>query len=129
MQWGCQWDKLKQDLYHPVLPYRTEGKLIFPLCSSCVESQFPNSLHKRSHYCHRSNTKRALTGTWCTPELEALNQSYKLLKVNEIWHFPHSSTTLFTEYINTFLKIKQEADSTISNKQLIIVFASSLIFT
>ena len=25
-----------------------------------------------------------------------------------IWHFPQSSTTLFTQYINNFLKLKQE---------------------
>ena len=30
--------------------------------------------------------------------------------MHEIWHFPQTSTQLFTQYINTFLKIKQEAD-------------------
>ena len=25
-----------RSLYHPVLPYRTQGKLIFPLCRTCV---------------------------------------------------------------------------------------------
>jgi len=25
-----------RDLYHPVLPYRQERKLLFPLCASCV---------------------------------------------------------------------------------------------
>ena len=26
-----------------------------------------------------------------------------------MWHFPRSSTKLFSEYVNTFLKIKQES--------------------
>lgn len=100
-----------EDLYHPVLPYRTQGKLLFPLCRSCVESQLPRSLLDRSHHCPHSDSEHALTGTWCTPEIEvALAQGYVLLKVHEVWHFSHTSTSLFSQYINTFLKLKQEAD-------------------
>ena len=58
------------ELYHPVLPYRTGEKLTFPLCSSCVESQLPKSIHNRTRYCHHTDTDQALKGTWCTPELE-----------------------------------------------------------
>ena len=58
------------ELYHPVRPYQTGGKLIFPLCSSCVESQLTKSIHNRTRYCHHTDTERALKGTWCTPELE-----------------------------------------------------------
>ena len=31
-------------------------------------------------------------------------------QVHEIWHFPDSSSTLFTDYINKFLKVKQKTD-------------------
>lgn len=41
---------------------------------------------------------------------EALTQGYDILKIHEIWHFPQTSTSLFAQYINTFLKLKQEAD-------------------
>lgn len=58
------------ELYHPVLPCRTGCKLTFPLCSSCVESQLPKSIHNRTRYCHHTDTERALKGTWCTPQLE-----------------------------------------------------------
>lgn len=27
------------ELYHPVLPYRSEGKLNFPLCQTCVQHE------------------------------------------------------------------------------------------
>lgn len=47
---------------------------------------------------------------WCSVELKkALEKGYRLLQVHEVWHFPATSDELFKEYINTFLKIKQEA--------------------
>ena len=50
-------------------------------------------------------------GTWCTPELmEAKRQGYTILKLYEVWHFPYTSTQLFKQYVNTFLKLKQEAN-------------------
>ena len=98
-------------LYLPVLPYRAQGKLLFPLCRSCVEAELAKPLLERSRDCPHADRDRALTGTWTTVELEeAIAQGYDIVKVHEIWHFPQTSTQLFTQYINTFLKIKQEAD-------------------
>jgi hypothetical protein len=34
---------------------------------------------------------------------------YRVDQIYEVWHFPQSSHDLFASYINTFLKIKQEA--------------------
>ena len=98
-------------LYHPVLSYRTGGKLTFPLCRTCVERQ-------QHEPCTCSEEQRALTGTYCTPELQkAMEKGYRLLKVYEVYHWDESaqydpvtkSGGLFTSYINLFLKIKQEA--------------------
>ena len=98
-------------LYMPVLPYRAHGKLLFPLCRSCVEEEIAKPLLERSHHCSHSDQERSLTGTWCTIEIEeALQQGYEIIKLHEIWHFTQTSTTLFADYINTFLKLKQEAD-------------------
>ena len=33
---------------------------------------------------------------------------YRLLAIHEVWHFPQQSDELFKDYIDTFLKIKQE---------------------
>lgn len=98
-------------LYHPVLPYRYGKKLTFPLCAACLEhEQSKKCLHHRSWKCDHDDESRALVGTWCTPELEkAVEKGYRILYVYEIWNFPQSSNTLFTEYINTFLKLKVEA--------------------
>ena len=33
----------------------------------------------------------------------------RLLAIHEVWHFPQQSDELFKDYIDTFLKIKQES--------------------
>ena len=97
-------------LYHPVLPYRSGGKLTFPLCRTCVQEEQPKPLTQRSYVCRHTDSERCLVGTWCTPELqEAVNQGYVIQCVYEIWHFSRKSNQLFSSYVNTFLKIKQEA--------------------
>ncbi len=48
----------------------------------------------------------------------ALEKGYKVLEIFEVWHYEKTSkfdgedqdTGLFTKYVNTFLKLKQEAD-------------------
>lgn len=73
------------DLYHPVLPHKhMNGKLTFDLVSP----------------------KR---GTWTTVELKlALEKGYVITHIDEIWDY-ESSTIIFKEYVDTFIKIKQEA--------------------
>jgi len=62
-------------LYHPVLPYRHQGKLTFPLCRSCVEQEMSKPLLEKSHCCSHTLEQRTLRGTWCTPELiKAVNR-------------------------------------------------------
>ncbi|XP_062615550.1 uncharacterized protein LOC134277248 [Saccostrea cucullata] len=93
-------------LFHPVLPYRTGGKLLFPLCRTCAQQQDSTSQHP----CQHTDRERSLTGTWVTCELhKALDMGYTLEGIYEVWHFKESSQDLFKDYINTFLKIKQEA--------------------
>ena len=100
-----------RQLYIPVLPTKCNGKLVFSLCHACSEGY-------QNIVCNHSEKDRAFTGTWVTDEIKmALAQGYKLLKIYEIWHFdnisqydPSTKTGgIFTEYVNTFLKVKQEA--------------------
>ena len=77
-------------LFHPVLPVRHGGKLTFPLCMTCVKEEQAKPLLERSAICHHTPSQRRLRGTWCTPELEkAVEKGYTLLKIHEVWHFPH----------------------------------------
>ncbi len=89
-------------LFHPVLPYRSKGKLMFPLCRSCILEECCD--------CEHSLDERALEGTWCTPELaKALAKGYVIAEVREVHHFERFKTGMFEDYVNTFLKRKQEA--------------------
>ena len=99
-------------LFHPVLPVRAGGKLTFPLCRSCVEEEQAKPMLERTHYCQHTNAERTLRGTWCTPELfKAVEKGYTLIKIHEVWHFPpeQRQTGLFANYVNTWLKLKQES--------------------
>ena len=90
-------------LRHPVLPYRTQDKLMFPLCKSCADT-----LNKTT--CTHSEQERSILGTWCHVELmKAIEKGYQISKIHEVWHFPNHTDELFKEYVNIFLKIKQEA--------------------
>ena len=100
-------------LYHPVLPYRSEKskKLLFPLCRTCAEQS-------NQERCTHSDDERALEGTWVTLEVqEAQKLNYKIEKIEEVWHWAVQSEYdpetksggLFTSYIDTFLRIKQES--------------------
>jgi len=97
-------------LYHPVLPYHQEGKLLFPLCATCVEEQMPKRPWERTADCIHTDEQRVLTGTWCTPELhKAVELGYEVQYVHEVWQFDETCEGLFRDYVNTWLKIKQEA--------------------
>ncbi len=41
--------------------------------------------------------------------LKAIEKGYRVLCLHEVWHFPEQSDELFKEYVDTFLKIKEES--------------------
>ncbi|TWW73994.1 hypothetical protein D4764_15G0013900 [Takifugu flavidus] len=92
-------------LLFPVLPHKSEGgKLLFTLCRTCAET------NNEGGPCEHDDEGRALTGVWVTVEfIKALEVGYRVGKITEVWHFDKSSDTVFTDYIHTFLKGKQEA--------------------
>ena len=99
------------DLLYPVLPLKCNGKLKFPLCYKCTCSE-------SKERCQCLDSERMFTHSYCTPELDvALNMGYLIIQVHEVLHWAETEMYdpvtkkggLFTEYINTFLKLKQEA--------------------
>jgi len=87
-------------LYLPVLPVSINHKLLFPLCINCAKSN-----NKSECIC----IEREFVGTWTTEELKlAINKSYKIKKIYEILHYKER-TNIFSGYINTWLKVKQES--------------------
>lgn len=98
-------------LHLPLLPSHINGKLMFTLCRTCAETQVQDK-------CCHSDDERSLTGVWVSEELKvAFQLGYKIVKVYEVWHFdevaeynPDTKTGgLFTDYINMWLAVKQEA--------------------
>lgn len=62
-------------LYHPVLPMKCNGKLMFPLCRMCAET-----LQQES--CSHADDERMLLGTWVTEEVKkAVEKGYIIQKV------------------------------------------------
>lgn len=101
-----------EKVFHPVLPVKMKGKLMFPLCRKCVEEQLDRPWHERTNICPHSDAERILHGTWWTVELQkAVEMSYKIMKIHEVRYFPEEQRKerLFAPYVNTRLKNKTEA--------------------
>ena len=93
-----------------VLPYKFGGKLLFPLCRTCAESE-------SSDLCTCNDADRTIHGRFCTPELhKAVELGYKIIQIYEVHHWAETtqydpaskSGGLFAGYITLFLKYKQE---------------------
>ncbi|XP_054280097.1 uncharacterized protein LOC128998123 [Macrosteles quadrilineatus] len=95
------------DLYHPVLPMKMNDKLMFVLCRVCGENL------SSSGECHHGVEERALVGTWTMMEIrKAVEKGYTILERYELWQYEMATFQnggLFTEFIDKFLKTKQEA--------------------
>ena len=103
----------------PLLPYRCNGKLTFPLCARCVKKGEVGE-------CECTQDQRALVGTWLTPELkEAECIGYKILEFYEVLHYECTSQYdpetgkggIMSSYVNQFMKLKLEASGYPPNVQ------------
>ena len=76
---------------------------MFALCQTCAETLIQTP-------CEHTDEERTLTGTWVSLELDlARERGYQVVKIHEVWDFDQKSQTLFKDYIDMFLKKKQEA--------------------
>jgi len=97
-------------LYHPVHPYKSNSKLMFLLCSACADTM-------NQGYCTHSEKERCIVGTWVVDEVRKAVEMGSIVKeVFEFWEYKvtcfdkgSNSGGLFTEYVNMFLKLKQES--------------------
>ena len=88
-------------LFHPLLPYRANGKLMFPLCRTCAENlqQTP---------CEHSDSKRTLSGTWPSIEIQkACELGYRVVKLTEV--ISKTGQLIYSKVILTpFLKLNKK---------------------
>ena len=104
------------NFYHPVLHFRSNNKLLFCLCRSCVFERNISGECKHLRY-----DQRALTGTRVLDELRlAVEKVYRILDIYVVYEYQitqYSRETaeggLFVDIINTFLKLKAEANVTV----------------
>jgi hypothetical protein len=97
-------------LFHPVLPFRCNSRLLFYVDLALYSIIEPRTTHE-------TVAERALTGTWVLEEIRlAVQHEYKLVEVHELYEYlvtrydPQTGDGgLFAEYINTFLKPKSVA--------------------
>ncbi|XP_031342995.1 uncharacterized protein LOC116170631, partial [Photinus pyralis] len=103
-----------QNLFHPVLPIKLNNKLMFPLCYSCAKNFTQED-------CSHEIGDRAIVGTWVADEIvKSIEKGYRIMEVYEVWsykteQYDGKSGGLFTEMMNKFIKIKQEASGWPSN--------------
>jgi len=68
-----------EKLYHPVLPFRCNNKLMFCLCRTYVHTSSEDCVHTRDE-------DRALTGTWVMDVLGlAVEKGYRILEIYEVY--------------------------------------------
>ena len=99
-------------LYHPVLPFRCNNKLLFCLCKSCAIEQ-----NSENECGHETVAGRAFTGTWVINEVRMdVQKGYEVTEIFEVYKYnviQYDRQTghggLFVEYIDLFLKLKTKA--------------------
>ncbi|PIC12835.1 hypothetical protein B9Z55_028194 [Caenorhabditis nigoni] len=97
-----------RDCALPVLPHRGNGKLLFPLCSTCASTKNPPPK------CPHTNVSdRYLTGVWCHDELNlAISEGYTILRYHEVWNWPAEAWFrggFFESFMKPLLKMKHAA--------------------
>ena len=71
---------------------------------------FPLEQENQTTPCHHNDDERSISGCRVSIELvKAIEKGYMVARIDEVWHFPQSSDTLFSDYVKTFLQYKQEA--------------------
>jgi len=71
------------DLYHPVLPFRCNKKLLFCLCRTYAFEQ-----NMRGPCRHLSAAERAISGTWVLGEVRmAVSKGYRILEIHEVYEY------------------------------------------
>ena len=98
-----------KNAYIPWLPARIETpsgpKLVYTNCVKCA-TEFNFNIN----VCNHSEQDRALTGIYTSDELfAAMDSGYKVLACYEVWHYHTWTTLTYKEYVQQWMKVKQEA--------------------
>ena len=68
-------------LYHSVLPYKSNSKLMFPMCSACADTMNQGN-------CTYTDEEKCIVGTWVVDEVsKAIEIGCILKNVFEFWEY------------------------------------------
>jgi len=77
-------------LYHPVLLYKSNSKLMFPLCYACAYKVNQGK-------CTHCDEERCIVGTWVVDEVrKAVEMGYSVMDVFEFWEYEVTSFDINT---------------------------------
>lgn len=89
-----------KNLLLPILPLLLDKKIYYTLCRTCASE-------KPTGDCDHTDEERSFVGVFTTPELQiATANDYRITRMFEVWHYPQSSTSLFTKFIDDFYAVK-----------------------
>ena len=99
------------ELYHPVLPYRHQGKLTFPLCRSCVEQEMSNRSWRSliAVPTLSNNARYEEPGVPQNSSKPSNRVTRSGVSMKSGTFHPSNEKRDSAQYVNTWLKIKQES--------------------
>jgi len=72
-----------QKLYHPVLGFRCNDRLLFYLCKSCATEK-----NWDGECAHETVAESALTGTWVVDEVRlAVQKGYEVIEIFDVYEY------------------------------------------
>jgi hypothetical protein len=102
-------------LYIPVLPFKVEKRLIFPLCRSCTLENIGNRINYDVK-CDHNDEQRGFVATTTSIELAlALEKGYRAVHAYEGYIWKKWSTDIFKDFIAKNLRVKIQASGKPSN--------------
>lgn len=96
-------------LFLPVLPFRDDKRLLFPLCRTCARESRNECAFGLKQCNHTAEEREFVTTTTQFELQEALRRGYVVTRLIEVWNYEMMDATIFEGYIKEFMKIKVEA--------------------
>ena len=93
-------------LFLPVLPFRDDNRLLFPLCRTCARESRNQCAFGLKQCNHTPEEREFVTSVTHFELQEALRRGYVVTRVIETWDYEKMDDNIFAGYINEFMKIK-----------------------
>jgi hypothetical protein len=93
-------------LFLPVVPFRDDKRLLFPLCRTCARESRSECAFGLKQCNHTPEEREFVTSTTHFELQEALRRGYVVTRLIEVWNYEMMDDTIFAGYIKEFMKLK-----------------------